>query len=232
MNSTDPKESLSAYLDGLRHCGLVAQSRTLSADFIVLTLSHRIFHEQFRGPLASAVSLLLGQGYSVTLKTLSIRDSDPYDPPVLLLAAPCGTNPQWIDDTISDLQIMSSGADGPNEFFETPTAGADMSRSGHLNLKDTNLDQSTQGSGIQTPVDDILSARFVGSETTDAVERDGLPLTSPKLINGRLHQNVAHQVANVVSRIIGEFSKRNQHRACSPVLEDLDGDQKRKKQRL
>lgn len=125
-NSAVSKESRSAYLDGLRHCGLVAQSPTLSADFIVLTLSQGIFHEHFRGPLTRAVSLLLEQGYSVSLKTLSIRDSDPYEgPPVLLLAAPFGTNPQWIDDTISDLQIMSSGVDGLNEFFETSTAGVD-----------------------------------------------------------------------------------------------------------
>lgn len=232
VSNNDPTELLPAYQDGLRHCGLVAQSPTLSPDFIVLTLSHHIFHEEFQGPLASAMRILLGQGYSVTIKTLSVRDSDPYeDQPMLLLAAPCVSNPQWIDDTISDLRIMSSGANGPNGSIETPAIGAETSRSGHSDVKDLELDQPTQGSGVPAPVDANLPATFAWSEATDVVERNELSPCRPKLINDLFHQNVAHQVANIVSRVIGEFSKRKQHGPCSPVLA-FDDQKEAKKQRL
>lgn len=159
---------------------LLPSCRPLSADFIVLTLSHCISHEQFQGPLASTMRILLGQGYSVTIKTLLVRDSDAYEgQPVLLLAAPRVSNPQWIDDTISDLQIMSNSANGPNGSIETPAVGTETSRPSHLDVKELNLDQPTQGSSIPAPVDAILPAKFVWSEATDVMERNGFPPPPP-----------------------------------------------------
>lgn len=150
---------------------------------------------------------------------------------MLLLAAPCVSNPQWIDDTISDLQIMSSGANGPNGSIETPAIGADTSRSGHSDVKDLELDQPTQGYGIPAPVDAILLATFVWLEATDVVEWNEFSPCQPKLINDLFHQNVAHQVANIISWVIGEFSKTKQRGPCSPALA-FDSQKEAKKQRL
>lgn len=181
----DPTESLPACLDGLRHCSLVGQSPTLRPDFIILTQPHCILYEQYRTPLASTVSLLLEKGYSITLQTLSVGDSDLR---VFLLAAPCGTNPQWIDEALSDHQIMSRVANKTDEVARTSTTGTEIRHSDGGNSQDMSLDQSTQGSHV-----------------------------------------VARQVAIVVSRIIGELSKENQHQACSTTWAGRDGYQRRAK---
>ncbi|KAB8213146.1 hypothetical protein BDV33DRAFT_210480, partial [Aspergillus novoparasiticus] len=81
---------------------LVAQSSVLNADFIVLTLPHSALGGlgNLRDSVTHTVSLLLTAGYSAALRTVS-RDS------MLLLAAPGRTKPQWIDDTLSELQDLT-----------------------------------------------------------------------------------------------------------------------------
>lgn len=93
------------------------------------------------------MSILLEEGYSVTLRTLSAGNSYlPEGMPVLLLAAPCGTNPQWIDNAFSDHQVMSSVVNEAASVARASATDTEIPCSDHS--QDMTSDQSTQGSHV------------------------------------------------------------------------------------
>lgn len=162
-SGTDLTELHPACLDKLRHCSLAAQSSTLKANFIILTQPHCILHEQYQGPLASTMGLLLEEGYSVTLQTLSTGNSDlPEGMPVLLLATPYGTNPQWINDALSDHQIMSSVVNEAGSVARTFATDTGVPCSDRGNPQDTASDQSTQVSHVVARQIATVVSRIIG----------------------------------------------------------------------
>ncbi|EHA21823.1 hypothetical protein ASPNIDRAFT_184074, partial [Aspergillus niger ATCC 1015] len=85
-------------------CRQVAQSPVLSPDFIVGAVFGAGPRQSVTPAVGTAVRLLLEVGYSVTLRTVPIGPvaGSASSAALLLLAAPWGTNPQWIDETLAD----------------------------------------------------------------------------------------------------------------------------------
>lgn len=195
-------EQLTDFLAPLQHCSLVARSPTLTPDFIVLTLPHSILRSQFRNLVATTIRSLLGQGYSVALKPLSLGRSDEEDGRyVLLLAAPCGTKPEWIDDTFADLQVSPVATGSQNDSMVPLSTQTGNCWSGTTSLEEVDFDQVIPAMNIPTSshVDLLTEAKVTDSSDT----LEGLPDT------GHLGHSTAHLAAAAISRIIGEFSKRN-----------------------
>lgn len=81
---------------------------------------------------------------------------------MLLLAAPCGTNPQWIDDVLSDHQVMSSVANDADRVARTSATGAETPCSDHGDMQDMSSNQSTQGSyAVARQIASVVS-RIIG----------------------------------------------------------------------
>ncbi|KAE8310985.1 hypothetical protein BDV41DRAFT_579005 [Aspergillus transmontanensis] len=195
-------EQLTDILAPLQHCSLVAQSPTLTPDFIVLTLPHSILRSQFRNLVATTIRSLLGQGYSVTLKPLSLGRSDEEDgQSVLLLATPCGTKPEWIDDTFADLQVSPAAIGSRNDSMVPFSTQTDNCWSGSTSLEEVDFDQVIPAMNIPTSSHVDLLTEVKVTDSSDTLE--GLPDA------GHLGHSTAHLAAAAISRIIGEFSKRN-----------------------
>ncbi|THD00320.1 hypothetical protein EYZ11_000213 [Aspergillus tanneri] len=188
-------------LDPLRYCDLVAKSPTLSPDFIVLALPHIILHARFRRSIANTMWNLLRQGYSVSLKPLSLRNSDKEkEQSVLLLAAPSVTNPLWVDDTFSDLNATFVMGDSQSDSSTSPTTSTEICWSGPPSAGEVKFE--IPEAGLSTSSQGELPATASDGEANDSKESLGGLLYPPS-------RNAAHLIAAVISRIIGELSKEN-----------------------
>ncbi|RWQ95398.1 hypothetical protein C8Q69DRAFT_383279, partial [Paecilomyces variotii] len=194
-------------LSPLQQCELAAQSPGLSPDFIVLMMSRSILTDQSWGSLARTMGLLLEQGYAVALRPVSLPDPGQHgERSVLLLAAPGRTDPQWIDDTLSDLRMVSAS----DELLERAENESGVSS---VPAADGVAAAGSAGGGDAGPPSDSTPRRG------DSVLTDG-----------------AQHIAATVSRIIGEFSTKCALTTNLPrlvVTDNSDGAQDRaKRQRM
>ncbi|KAB8227538.1 uncharacterized protein BDW43DRAFT_316712 [Aspergillus alliaceus] len=199
-----------ADLTPLQLCELAAQSPVLSPDFIVLTMSRSILDDQRWGSLASTMSLLLEQGYSVTLRRVPLDAPEPYrERSVLLLAAPGRTHPQWIDNAISDLQMAPTPDEVLAGHIGTVSSGSGQPCPSSSALADGSDCRGIQGAGIHAAVDPVLPAGSVPVGAASTLGLDSLSVAGPHPSGGRIRPDGARQIAAMISRIIGQFSTRN-----------------------
>lgn len=194
-------------LSPLQQCELAAQSPGLSPDFIVLTMSRSILTDQLWGSLARTMGLLLEQGYAVALRPVSLPDPGQHgERSVLLLAAPGRTDPQWIDDTLSDLRMVSAS--------------------------DELLECAENESGVS----DVPAADGIAAAGSADVGDASPPADSTPRHGDSVLADGAQHIAATVSRIIGEFSTKCALTTNLPqlvVIDNSDGTQDRaKRQRI
>ncbi|TPR10156.1 hypothetical protein CAN33_0055060 [Aspergillus niger] len=180
-------------------CRQVAQSPVLSPDFIVGAVFGAGPRQSVTPAVGTAVRLLLEVGYSVTLRTVPIGPvaGSASSAALLLLAAPWGTNPQWIDETLADLQ-------------PTPVALGDSAALAIAATADgTGIsDMATAAARENEPlVSDEVPVRPARAAASQVIEE---PLaTATERIDNQF-VTVARNIATTITRIIGEFSKTAQ----------------------
>jgi hypothetical protein len=170
-------------LDAFTLCGVVAQSSTIQADFIVLILPRSALEtpDSLGSSLTHTVKVLLEAGYCVTLRAMS-QDFG------LLLAAPGETKPQWIDGTLSELQGLAQ----PLEL------GSSKSGDGPHQL----------GRPRHRPLVTITSPLGESSAESDSTSAEPIALGNEQS-RGLVSVRAARNIAITVARVIGEFSKQN-----------------------
>ncbi|KAE8371298.1 hypothetical protein BDV26DRAFT_276413 [Aspergillus bertholletiae] len=208
--AVDVADLSGADLTPLQLCELAAQSPVLSPDFIVLAMSRSILDDRLWRSLARTMSLLLEQGYSVTLRRVPLDVLEPYgERSVLLLAAPGRTHPQWIDDALSDLQTAPTPDGVLAGRIGTVSSGSDLLCLSPTALADGSDCQGIQGAGIHAALDPVLPAGSVPVGATSTLGGDSLSVAGPHPRGDYVRPGGARQIAATISRIIGQFSTRN-----------------------
>jgi hypothetical protein len=208
LSESDAPSVVPDGLESFTLCDLAAQSPILSPDFIVLaqfipSAQHRMLTSPAISPVSNTIRSLLARGYSVTLRSLPNANAELT--PLVLLAAPGGTNPQWVEDSLSDLQVSRA--------LQTQTAGMPQGQDGIEHEATDMITHSSVVMSAETTPDKILTA-----------ERQH--------IHDPFLTTTARDIATILTRVIGEFSKQAQA-SCSglgPVhLEEAQDGVKRQK---
>ncbi|GKZ63037.1 hypothetical protein AnigIFM49718_010768 [Aspergillus niger] len=230
----DAPNLLEDYETIFRWCRLTAQSSSLNFDFIVLTSFQPTADKVFSTLLADTVAVLLEQGYSVTVRSivLDYREEKKESHVLLLFAAPCGTIPQWIDETLSDLQLTSLDGSSVlgNNMESTTTAetqclvdSGSVTDAAHPEDK-ADHDQATMRHG-SLPIPDIA---YQADRTGD----DCQPCTRPCMTLDPIPR-LTRNIATIVTRVIGELSKDSQRPdECTANIRPEDDSENAKRLRL
>ncbi|KAH2164954.1 hypothetical protein KXV74_006386, partial [Aspergillus fumigatus] len=154
----DASNLLEDYESIFRRCCLAAQTSSLDLDFIVLTILQPNASQEFSMLLADTVAVLLEQGYSVTVRSIVLDYGEEKEQRhvLLLFAAPCGTIPQWIDETLSDIQLTSlNGSPALDNNVESTTTAETQCSANSRSVTDAALPEDKavhdQATGRHTP---------------------------------------------------------------------------------
>ncbi|KAL4961378.1 uncharacterized protein BDV14DRAFT_203829 [Aspergillus stella-maris] len=205
-SDTDTEDVVSNSLESSRLCVLAAESPILSPDFIVLALlipsaQPTQLTSSIISPFSSTIKSLLARGYSVTLRSLPNANAE--QTYLVLLAAPLGTNPQWIEDSLSDLQVSRASSDSQSKMPDV--------LQGQGAIEDEATDAADHPSMI------------VSTNTRP----DGLLTASREHIYDSSFTTIGRDIATILTRVIGEFSKQSRAPCSSMAMPDLNEAQDR-----
>ncbi|KAK9575937.1 hypothetical protein V6Z93_010218 [Aspergillus fumigatus] len=184
--------------------------------------------------LADTVAVLLEQGYSVTVRSIVLDYGEEKEQRhvLLLFAAPCGTIPQWIDETLSDIQLTSlNGSPALDNNVESTTTAETQCSANSRSVTDAALpedkavhDQAT-GRHSSLPIPDI-------AYQADLTRDDCQPRTKSCTTHDPIPQ-LTRNIATIVTRVIGELSKGCQRPGeCSANSRPEDDSENAKRLRL
>jgi hypothetical protein len=211
--SPEPEASnlLENYGTIFRWCCLAAQSSSLNLDFIILTILQPTANQEFSMLLADTVAVLLEQGYSVTVRSIVLDSGGGKEQRhvLLLFAAPCGTIPQWIDETLSDIQLTTlNGSPALDNNAESTTTAETQCLADSRSATDAALpedkavhDQATVRHS-SLPIPDIANQ-------ADCTRDDCQPRIKSCMTVDPIPQ-LTRNIATIVTRVIGELSKNSQ----------------------
>jgi hypothetical protein len=227
----DASNLLEDYGSVFRWCCLAAQSPSLNLDFIVLTIRQPTANQEFPMLLADTVAVLLEQGYSVTVRSILLDYGEEKEQchVLLLFAAPCGTIPQWIDETLSDIQLTSlNGSPALDNNAESTTTGETQCSASSSSVTDAALPENKA-------VHDQATVRHSSLPIPDIAYqadrlRDDCPLRTKSCMTLDPIPQLTRNIATIVTRVIGELSKGSQQPvecAANPRPEDDSENAKR-----
>jgi hypothetical protein len=230
----DASNLLEDYGKVFRWCCLAAQSSSLNLDFIVLTILQPTANQEFSILLADTVTVLLEQGYSVTVRSIVLDYGAEKEQchVLLLFAAPCGTIPQWIDETLSDIKLTTlNGSPALDNNAESTTAAETQCSANSRSVTDAALpedkavhDQATvRHSSLPIP-----DTAYQADRTRDDCQTR---TKSCKTLDPILQ--LTRNIATIVTRVIGELSKGSQRPGeCAANSRPEDDSENAKRLRL
>jgi hypothetical protein len=224
----DASNLLEDYGTIFRWCCLAAQSSSLNLDFIVLTILQPIANQEFSMLLADTLAVLLEQGYSVTVRSIVLDYGEEKGQchALLLFAAPYGTIPQWIDETLSDLQLTGlNGSPALDNNAETQISADARSLTDAALPEDKAIHDQAIMRHSSLPIPDT-------AYQADCTKGDCRPRTNSYITLDPIPQ-LTRNIATIVSRVIGELSKGSQRPGeCAANSRPEDDSENAKRLRL
>ncbi|KAF4219065.1 hypothetical protein CNMCM5878_003920 [Aspergillus fumigatiaffinis] len=230
----NPSNLLEDYGTIFRWCCLAAQSSSLNLDFIVLTTLQPTANQEFSMLLADTVAVLLEQGYSVAVRSIVLDYEEEKEQclALLLFAAPYGTIPQWIDETLSDLQLTSlNGSPALDNNGESTTTVETQSSADSRSVTDAALPEDKAVHDQATVRHSSLPIPDVACQA-DRTRDDCRPCTKSRTTPDPIQQ-LTRNIATIVTRVIGELSKGSQRPGeCAANSRPEDDSENAKRLRL
>jgi hypothetical protein len=232
----DASNLLEDYETIFRWCCLAAQSSSLNLDFIVLTILQPTANQEFSMLLADTLAVLLEQGYSVTVRSLVLDYGEEKGQchVLLLFAAPYGTTPQWIDETLSDLQLTGlNGSAALDNTAESTTTAETQSSADARSATDAALPEDKAKAVHDQAIMRHSSLPILDTAyQADCTKDDCRPRTNSYITLDPIPQ-LTRNIATIVTRVIGELSKGSQRPGeCAANSRPEDDSENAKRLRL